>query len=283
LRLFLLTAAALIGFSANSLLTRAALDVRDIDAASFTAVRLATGAVTLALLAALRSRSTPAAIASGNWRSALALSAYAVLFTIAYLRIGAGVGALVLFGAVQVTMIGTGLVRGERPARIDWLGVALAAAGLILLTLPGATAPDALGALLMALAGVSWGVYSLAGRSSRDPLGTTAGNFLRASLVGALFASAAWAWAGGLHATARGLIFATLSGSIASGVAYTLWYAALPRLLAWRAAIVQLIVPVLTAVAATVLLGETISLRLALATLLVVAGVALTVWPAWHK
>lgn len=280
MRLVLLTVAALIGFAGNSLLTRAALGAGDIDAAAFTGVRLATGAAALALLARLRSRPADATADAGSWHAALALAAYAVFFTIAYLRIGAGVGALVLFGGVQVTMIGTGLVRGERPARIDWAGVVLAAGGLGVLTLPGATAPDPLGTGLMALAGVCWGVYSLIGRRNRDPLGATAGNFLRATAFGALFVAISWA---ALSATPRGLVFAAISGSLASGVAYTLWYAALPHLQAWRAAILQLAVPILTALGATAWLGESITSRLALAAALVAAGVTLTVVPAWHR
>jgi drug/metabolite transporter (DMT)-like permease len=278
-----LTAAALTGFAANSLLTRGALDAGAIDAASFTALRLLTGALTLLLI--VWSRGSPSAVSreTGSWRSALALAGYAVCFTVAYLRIGAGVGALVLFGAVQVTMIGTGLVRGERPARIDWLGVGLAVAGLLILTLPGATAPDPAGAALMALAGACWGVYSLAGRSSRDPLGSTAGNFVRATAFGALFVLLVAVTLASVHATTRGVAMAALSGSVASGVAYTIWYSVLPALASWRAAIVQLIVPVLTAVAASMMLGESITLRLGVAALLVAAGVGCTVWPAWHK
>lgn len=274
MRVFLLTAAALVGFSANSLLTKSALSAGEIDPASFTAVRLITGALTLLLLTRLRS---PVAAASrGSWRSALALAGYAVFFTLAYTRIGAGVGALVLFGAVQITMVGTGLIRGERPARIDWLGLALAFAGLLVLNLPGATAPDPVGAILMAVAGACWGGYSLAGRGSRDPLGATAGNFLRASVAGVLFVGVAAARSS-LNATPTGLLLATASGSLASGVGYTLWYAALPSLAAWRAAIVQLTVPVATALAASVILSEALSTRLIIAAALVALGVGLTV------
>jgi drug/metabolite transporter (DMT)-like permease len=261
----------MVGFAANSLLTRGALGADRLDAATFTFVRLLTGALTLMLLARLRPRAEPA---GGSWPSAAALAGYAIFFTLAYRHIGAGVGALVLFGAVQVTMIGTGLARGERPARIDWLGVACAMAGLLVFTIPGATAPDLIGTALMALAGVCWGVYSLAGRSVRDPLGATAGNFLRATLAGAIFFTVAFA---SRRITPGGLLLATASGSLASGVGYTLWYAALPALAAWRAAIVQLVVPVLTALSAAALLGETISSRLVLATALVAVGVALTI------
>jgi drug/metabolite transporter (DMT)-like permease len=276
-RVLVLTVLALVCFAANSLLTRGAIGSGRLDAASFTAVRLFTGALMLALLARLRRRPAPE---RGAWFPAAALAGYAIFFTLAYRRIGAGVGALVLFGAVQVTMIGTGLVRGERPARIDWAGVALAVAGLFVFTVPGATAPDLLGTGSMAVAGVCWGIYSLLGRRTRDPLGATAGNFALAALAGLVFAGAS---AGSIHLTASGLVLATLSGALASGVGYTLWYAALPSLTAWRAAIVQLVVPPLTALVAWPVLGERITLQLVTATLLVAAGVSLTIWPAWHK
>jgi len=271
-RVLLLTTATLIGFSANSLLTRGALGGGSIDAPSFTLIRLATGAAALALL--LAARRTPAAD-RGAWTSAAALAGYAVAFTLAYTRIGAALGALLLFGAVQVTMIGTGLVRGERPGRRDWAGVALATAGLVVLTLPGATSPDALGALLMIAAGACWGAYSIAGRRSRDPLATTAGNFIRAAVLAA--AALALLLPRG-HVTWAGVLLASASGALASGVAYTLWYAVLPHLAAWRAALVQLIVPVLTAAGAAWLLDESLSLRLFAATGLIGAGVWLTVW-----
>lgn len=280
MRTILFTTAALVGFSANSLLTRAALGAGAIDAPSFTLIRLMTGAVTLAILVrpftSQRGRRTEGDKTSGrdSWTAAAALAGYAVAFTVAYTRIGAAVGALLLFGAVQVTMTGTGLVRGERPRRVDWIGVALAVAGLVVLTLPGATAPDLLGAVLMLAAGACWGVYSLLGRTSRDPLGTTAGNFIRASLL-ALIALAAALPAASL--SWRGALLATASGSLASGVGYTFWYAALPALAAWRAALLQLLVPVVTALAAALWLGEAISSRLLAATALVIAGVWLTV------
>jgi len=203
----------------------------------------------------------------------LPLAGYAVFFTVAYTRIGASVGALILFGSVQLTMIGTGLVRGERPRQIDWIGLALAAAGLLVFTLPGVTAPDLIGSALMAEAGICWGAYSLLGRRRRDPIGATAGNFLRASLVGAIFLGVWLRW---LHVTPHGVLLAVASGSLASGVGYTLWYAVLPSLAAWRAAILQLIVPVLTALAATVLLHEPLSSRVIISTVLIIGGVALT-------
>lgn len=280
MRTILLTTAALVGFSANSLLTRAALGAGAIDAPSFTLIRLITGAVTLAILVRpFTARSAPPADgpdhrSRGSWVAAFALAGYAVAFTVAYTRIGAAVGALLLFGAVQITMTGTGLVRGERPGRVDWIGVGLAIAGLAVLTLPGATAPDLLGAVLMLAAGACWGVYSLLGRTSRDPLGTTAGNFVRASLLAAIALAAALPAA---SLSWRGALLATASGSLASGVGYTFWYAALPALAAWRAALLQLLVPIVTALAAAMWLGESLSTRLLAATALVIAGVALTV------
>lgn len=270
MRTALLTTAALIGFAANSLLTRGALGHGWSDAPAFTIIRLATGAITLAIL--VRARTNPAA-EHGRWVPALALAGYAVAFTLAYTLIGAGIGALLLFGAVQVTMIATGLLRGERPLGRDWLAVGLASAGLAWLTLPGAAAPNLAGAVLMLAAGACWGAYSLAGRASRDPLSATAGNFWRATLAGTvvllpLVDTSRLTW--------RGALLAAVSGSLASGVGYTLWYAALPFLTAWRAALLQLSVPVITAMAAALLLAEAIPGRLLVATVLVFAGVVLS-------
>ena len=270
MRTALFTAAALVCFAANSLLTRGALGHGLLDAPAFTIVRLATGAVMLAIL--LRARPTPPAQA-GTWVSAIALAGYAVAFTLAYTRISAGVGALLLFGAVQVTMIATGLVRGERPVARDWVGLLLAIGGLAWMTLPGAAGVDPRGAALMVVAGASWGAYSIIGRGSRDPLAATAGNFWRGTILGAaalglLVDVSAFTW--------RGTLLAAASGAIASGVGYTFWYSALPRLTAWRAALVQLPVPVLTALAAIPILGETFTTRLFIATALVCGGVGLT-------
>ena len=276
MRIVLLTAATLLCFASNSLLTRAALAADRLDWPAFTLIRLATGAAMLALLVRL---SRAPARSGGSWLGAAALTGYAVAFTLAYTRIGAAVGALLLFGAVQVTMIGAGLMKGERPARIDWAGVALAIAGLLILTVPGVTAPDAAGALLMIFAGVCWGVYSLAGRGSRNPLVDTSRNFLRAAFLAGLAVGVLVA--GGRYTTS-GVLLAATSGSIASGLGYTLWYTVLPALAAWRAAVVQLLVPVLTALLAAILLGETITSRLLIASALIACGVWLTVWPAKH-
>jgi drug/metabolite transporter (DMT)-like permease len=271
-----LTAITLIFFAANSLLTRGALGHDLIDAPSFTLVRLVSGAVALAiLLQAMRgrdvSRMTPRE--SGSWMSAFWLANYAVLFTVAYVRIGASVGALLLFGAVQVTMISIGMARGERLRPQNWIALALAASGLVWLTLPGATAPDPIGAALMIGAGACWGAYSIAGRSSRDPLGATAGNFWRAAILAAI---ALGAVAHPATATARGIALATASGALASGVGYTIWYSVLPALGAWRAALLQLTVPILTGLGAAIILGEGLTGRLLTAGVLVAAGVYLS-------
>ena len=279
------TAAALTGFAANSLLCRTALGARAIDAWSFTCVRLGSGAVMLFLLVRIARRGreaganvgASASVSSGSpgsWGSALALYAYAALFSLAYLRLSTGVGALVLFASVQTTMIGWGVYRGERPTRAEWVGVAIALAGLVLLTLPGAVAPDPLGLVFMLLAGAAWGAYSLRGRGSRAPLAATAGNFAR-SVPLALAALALNLPAA--HVGARGVWLALASGALASGVGYSLWYRALPGLSPARAAVVQLVVPVLAATAGILLLGEQPTLRLVGAGAMILGGVAIAV------
>jgi len=265
------TAAALVGFAANSLLCRLALGSRQIDAASFTGIRLLSGAVVLAILVgATRPPGEPRV--GGSWASAAALFAYAAAFSYAYLRLEAGAGALILFASVQVTMISWGWLRGERPRALEWLGLAVALGGLIALTVPGLAAPDPVGASLMAAAGVAWGIYSLRGRSGLRVLASTAGNFARGLPLGMALVLVAMPT---LHVTPRGALLAALSGSLASGVGYSLWYAALPGLPGTRAAVVQLAVPVLAAAGGVILLGESPTLRLAFSGLAILGGVAL--------
>ena len=265
-RTALFAAAALAGFAANSLFCRAALRSGAIDPWSFTAVRLASGALVLALLA----RGRP--LREGSWTSAAALVAYAGAFSLAYVRLPTGVGALVLFSAVQTTMIGWSIRSGKHPSAREWCGLALSLAGLAYLTLPGASAPDPLGLGLMAAAGISWGAYSLRGRASRTPLLSTAGNFARGVALVLPFAVFAT-----FRANAQGLLLACASGALASGLGYSLWYAALPHLSATRAALVQLVVPVLAALAGIALLGETLSLRLSISGSLILGGIAIAV------
>lgn len=277
-RAALLTLLAMLAFAANSILCRLALTQTDIDPAGFTLVRIASGAASLWLIA----RATGHAKAgAGSWRGAAALLAYAAAFSFAYLTMTAGTGALLLFGAVQATMILVGLYRGERLVPLQWGGLALALGGLALLLAPGLSAPDPLGALLMLAAGAAWGVYSLLGRSSRDPIATTAGNFLRAVPMAAVLALLAVlvgpSFGGGVRWDQGGLVYAVLSGALASGVGYSIWYAALPALTAARAASVQLSVPVITALAAVLALGERITPVLALSSVAVLGGIALVI------
>jgi drug/metabolite transporter (DMT)-like permease len=265
-----LTAATLTCFAANSLLCRAALRPRLVDPATFTLVRIASGAAALAVLLVVRGRARPT---GGTIGSALALFVYAATFSLAYVRIGAGVGALLLFAAVQVTMVGWAALRGVRPRRAEVFGLAVALAGLAFLALPGATAPDPVGAALMLASGAAWGAYSLRGRMARDPLATTAHNFLFAAPLALVFGAAL---ARDASASATGVALAAASGAIASGGGYSLWYAVVPALGATRAAAVQLAVPVLAGLGATLFLGERLTVRVAVAGAVILAGIALT-------
>ena len=270
-RTFVYAAAALIAFGANSLLCRGALGRGHADAATFTTVRLLAGAVALWILAR---RGPRAIVAAGRWPSAVALFTYAAAFSFAYVRIGAAVGALLAFGAVQATMIAWALRTGERPGPAEWGGLALAAGGVTFLVSGGLRAPDPIGAALMLTAGVAWGVYSLIGRSSVRPLETTAGNFARASAFTLALSLIA---PGAAQASRTGLLLAVTSGAIASGVGYSLWYGALPGLTATGAAVVQLSVPVLAALGGVLLLGESVTPRLVISAAAILGGVALAI------
>ncbi|HEV8690274.1 MAG TPA: DMT family transporter [Ideonella sp.] len=270
-RTIALTTLAMLAFAANSLLCRLALLQGRIDAATFGSVRLLAGALALALI--LRWRAGPAPAAGGSdWRAAVALFAYVAFFSFAYLSLSAGTGALILFGAVQLTMFGAGLRAGERFQPLAWAGFAAAVAGLLYLVAPGVTAPPLLGATSMALAGVAWGIYSLRGRGVADPLRATAGNFARAT---PLMLVLSLAMAGQARADAAGVGLAVASGAIASGMGYVIWYAALRGLSALRAATVQLSVPVIAAFGGVLFLAESISWRLALASAAILGGIAL--------
>jgi drug/metabolite transporter (DMT)-like permease len=270
LRTLVLTVAAMLAFAANSLLCRLALQQEAIDAASFGSIRLVSGAVTLALIVKLRSRPPPAE--RTDWLAAAMLFAYVAFFSFAYLSLAAGTGALILFGAVQLTMLGVGLRSGEMFGPVAWCGFVLAVAGLVYLMSPGVTAPPPLGAALMAVAGVAWGVYSLRGRGVADPLAATARNFVRAAPL-ALVLSLALAFQA--HANAAGIALAVASGAVTSGIGYVIWYAALPGLSAMRAATVQLSVPLIAAFGGVLLLSEAITPRLAFASVAILGGIAL--------
>ncbi|WP_215396003.1 DMT family transporter [Rheinheimera oceanensis] len=273
-RVVLLTLLALIAFAGNSLLCRAALAHTQIDAASFTAIRLVSGAVVLWALVALRRAEHSG---RGNWLSALALFVYAAGFSFAYIQLNTGIGALILFGAVQTSMIACGLWRGERFSLLQWLGLLLACSGLIGLLLPGLSAPPLSGALLMLAAGVAWGVYSLRGKGAGDPLAVTSGNFIRAVPM-ALLLSVLLIKQASLDSAGVG--YALLSGVLTSGIGYAIWYTALPLLKATTAATAQLSVPLLAALGGVLLLQEPLTLRLLLASLAILGGIALVVLAA---
>lgn len=270
-RLLALTSLAMLAFAGNSLLCRAALRNPHIDAASFTTIRLISGALMLWLIARKRSGIHTG---KGNWLSALALFVYAASFSFAYLSLPAATGALLLFGAVQATMIGHGLWSGERLRIWQAVGLVLALGGLVGLLLPGITAPPLSGSLLMLAAGIAWGVYSLRGKGVGDPIRVTAGNFLRAVPVAAALSVLAY---GSASLDGAGFWYAVSSGALASGIGYAIWYTALPSLKAVNAATVQLSVPVIAAVGGVVLLGETATLRLVLASIAILGGIALVI------
>lgn len=273
-----LTSLALLAFAGNSLLCRLALKNTAIDPASFTSVRLGSGALVLALLVAWRGRGRPGSAlpwAAGDWTAALALFVYAAGFSFAYVSLSAATGALLLFGVVQTTMIGWGLWRGERLRPLQWAGLAAASAGLVWLLLPGLATPSLGAGLLMGSAGIAWAVYTLRGRTvGGDPTAVTAGNFLRATpmalgVSGLMAAQARW--------DTPGLLLALASGALASGAGYAIWYTALRGLTATRAAILQLSVPALATAGGVVLLGEPLTPRLLGASLAVLGGVLLVI------
>ncbi len=266
------TALALLAFAGNSLLCRLALRGDHGDPTAFTVVRLASGAAVLWIV--LRAGRRELRI-GGDWTSALALFVYAIAFSFAYLTLSAGTGALLLFGAVQASMLLAGFLKGERPGLVQGFGFALALAGLVYLLLPGIAAPAPLGAALMLAAGVAWGVYSLRGRRAGEPIAATAGNFLRAAPLAML---AALLSVSRLDMDATGWALALASGVLTSGLGYVLWYTALKDLTTTRAAVVQLSVPVITAFGGVLLLDETLTFRLGVATCVILGGVALAIF-----
>jgi drug/metabolite transporter (DMT)-like permease len=271
MRIALLTIVAMFAFAGNSLLCRIALKGTSIDPATFTSVRVVSAAVMLWLILRVRGRSQAL---SGNWLSAFALFAYAAAFSFAYVSLAAGTGALLLFGAVQATMIGFALARGERLRWLQWGGLACALGGLVGLVLPGVSAPPPAASLLMVCAGVAWGVYSLRGKSAADPTATTAGNFIRAIPFAAAISAAMFARA---SFDGTGLLFAAVSGALTSGVGYAIWYAALKEIRAATAATVQLSVPLIAAAGGIALLGEPLTARLVLSSVAILGGIALVI------
>ncbi len=272
------TALAMLAFAGNSILCRIALKDTAIDAASFTSIRLFAGAAALWLIVQLRlHRQGDAVAGQGNWLSAFALFVYAIAFSFAYVQLSAATGALLLFGAVQATMIGHGLWAGEKLSRWQWAGFLLAMAGLVGLLLPGLAAPPLASAAWMISAGVAWGVYSLRGKGAGDPTQVTAGNFIRAVPMAVALTVLILVVSGRFSLDAKGVMYAIASGAVTSGIGYAIWYTALPALKATQAATVQLSVPVIAALGGALLLGESLSWRLALASAAILGGIALVI------
>jgi drug/metabolite transporter (DMT)-like permease len=271
----LYTLLAVVAFAANSVLCRLALQGDSIDPATFTTIRLASGAATLLLL--VRLNGDAAARLEGSWTSSAMLFLYAVPFAFAYAGMSAGTGAIILFGTVQLTLMTAAVDGGERLRAVQWIGIGVACAGLVYLVLPGVAAPPPLRAALMVMAALAWGVYTLRGRGSANPLAHTAGNFVRSVPLACAVSLVAWRYA---HAEPRGVVLAVLSGAVASGLGYVAWYTALRTLTAARAAVVQLSVPVLAAFGGVIVLDEPVSMRLVLSSILVLGGIAATIWAA---
>jgi drug/metabolite transporter (DMT)-like permease len=273
----MLAGLALFGFAGNSLLCRLALGADRIDAVAFTLVRILSGAATLAVIVAVSAGRRPM---GGDWISATALLGYALLFSLAYRLIPAGAGALFLFGAVQVTMIAAAIAKGEQFDRVRMAGLTLAAVGLFALLLPRFGTPSAGASAAMFGAGIAWGIYSLRGRQESDPLDATAGNFLRAAapilIIAVLYAKA-------VHWDTTGLLYASISGAVTSGLGYAAWYRVLGSISRTSAATLQLGVPVLTSIAAVPLLGESVTADLAISTVLTLGGIAMVVIPSRKK
>lgn len=270
-RVIFLASLAMLAFASNSLLCRLALKLTSIDAASFTSVRMLSGALALWLVVRVRGGSSSG---GGNSLSALALFAYAAAFSFAYISLPAATGALLLFGAVQTTMIGYGIWSGERLRGAQLAGFVLAFAGLAGLLLPGLSAPPLIGSMLMLGAGAAWGMYSLRGRGAGDPTRVTAGNFLRAAPMAVVLSLLMLR---GISLDSAGLWYAVASGALTSGIGYVIWYTALPGLKATQAAIVQLSVPVIAALGGIIFLDESVSLRLVFASLAILGGIALVI------
>lgn len=270
-----LTTLAMLAFAANSLLARAALAGGGIDPASFTAIRLLAGAAMLAALLITTRGRRMLRTRPGSLGSAICLLVYGFGFSLAYVRLATATGALILFAAVQASMMALAAWQGHQPKRLEIAGLLVALAGFIWLMLPGLRAPDPIGALLMAASGAAWGLYSIRGRGGQDPVGDSAGNFLRASLIGFVLAASA----GFLQAPVLGgpgVALAMVSGAVTSGLGYVIWYRVLPRLAPIAAASMQLTVPVIAALGGVLLLGEALTLRLVLAGAVILAGVAIT-------
>lgn len=277
LKLVLLTCLAMVAFAANSVLSRIALVTAEADAMTYTGVRLAAGALTLALIMALRNDVPRWGRIGGSTKAALALFVYAIAFSFAYLALGAGTGALLLFAAVQFSMLGWAIKKGDRPGPFEWAGFGLAIFFLVWLVAPGVKAPDPLGASLMIVAGVAWAIYTLLGRGSSNPLADTGGNFLRCLPIALVLVLPQVVEP---TTTLAGWLYAMASGALASGIGYAIWYSVLPALARSTAAYVQLTVPALAAAGGVIFIAEPVSLRLVLCSIGILGGTGLALWGA---
>ena len=277
-RTLIYTVMALTAFAANSVLCRLALSQKVIDPASFTGIRLISGALVLLLLVFMFKRKNNPVV-KGSWMSGAILFMYAVTFSFAYISLDTGTGALILFASVQITMITYALITGKKMTTIEWMGVLLAFVGFVYLILPGVTAPSMSGFLLMTLSGVGWGLYTIRGKGSLNPLEATAYNFLRTLPMVAILLVFSFK---NLQATHEGIGLAILSGAITSGIGYTIWYLALRGLSAIQASVVQLLVPVIAAMGGVIFLSEMIPLRLIISALLILGGIGLVILVKKH-
>jgi len=269
----ILTGLALIAFAANSVLCRLALGNGAIDAAGFTVIRLLSGAIVLLVIIGV-TRNISRGSAKGSWTASFMLFLYAITFSYAYVSLDTGTGALVLFGAVQITMIARSLISGNRLHFTEWAGVIAAFIGLVYLVLPGVTTPSIIGFLLMTVAGAAWGIYTLKGRASKNPLMDTAYNFLRTVPFAILLAIVT---ANSAHYSFDGVLLALLSGGITSGIGYTIWYIALNGLSSTQAAVLQLSVPVIAALGGVIFVSEAITFRLAVSAVIIFGGILVVI------
>jgi len=269
-----LTAVTLIAFAANSLLCRMALGGHLIDPVSFTTIRLMSGALALITISRVFGESKMPQKTKGSWGSGFALFAYAAAFSLAYVSLSTGIGALILFGSVQMTMIGAALKSGDKIGPMQWVGSVAAIGGLIYLVLPGISAPDPLGAILMCVSGIAWGIYSIRGKGVSSPVAMTAGNFTRSAPMAVIASVVAFS---SVHLDTLGILLALISGVVTSGLGYVLWYKTLRSLTTTQASVVQLVVPVLAAFGGVAFLSEHVSARLIVASAMILGGVALAV------
>ena len=277
IKTILFTGLALIAFAANSVLCRLALGESAIDASTFTIVRLLAGAIVLTVImriSKIKSNSNTNSSTKGSWPASIALFIYGLTFSFAYVTLDTATGALILFGSVQITMILMSIFSGNRLHISEWFGMAIAFTGFVYLILPGVTTPSVIGFLLMTVSGIAWGIYTLKGRGSKNPIMDTAFNFLRTMPFVIILAIVTFKYA---HYSSEGILLAVLSGSIASGIGYMIWYSALSGLSVTQAAVLQLLVPVIAAVGGIIFFSESISFRLTVSSAMILGGILMVV------